>query len=73
MRDVIRTPVFRSTPKEAAMFPAGSLVRLKVCPDAQPGTVLRTAFRRVVVEWTDVGYIGKHAPGSLILVNGGSK
>jgi hypothetical protein len=62
----IRLPIQRTSPP--APFPLGSKVILKVCPDAEPGTVLRTVSRRIEVRWEDINFTGRHAPASLTLV-----
>jgi hypothetical protein len=52
------------------MFPVGSWVKLKVCPDAQPGQVKGTTGARILVRWDDLNYLGSHRAASLELIGG---
>ena len=52
----------------AALFPRGSCVRLKACPDAEPGRVRGISGTRITVRWADLDYVGSHRPQTLELV-----
>ncbi len=50
-------------------YPPETLVLLYACQHGEPGRVLGTARGKVVVEWRDLGTVGRHPPGSLLRVN----
>lgn len=63
----VRLPVLpTSTPPPPEPFAAGSLVRLRTCPDGEAGVVRGTKFGRVVVHWPDLQFTGRHLPAALI-------
>jgi hypothetical protein len=63
---VTKVPVFPIT-KPKPSFEAGALVKLKACPDAQPGVVQKFQNGRVLVLWPDPSrYIGHHRPETLM-------
>jgi hypothetical protein len=47
----------------------GDRVYLRNCPVGQPGSVLREERGRIVVNWSDLGLIGRHRAETLILAN----
>jgi hypothetical protein len=51
------------------LFPKGSLVRLKACPDGLPGQVIGYQATRVLVSWPEPAYLGHHRPETLELVS----
>jgi hypothetical protein len=57
-----------SKPKPAIPFPIRAKVVLKCCPSEIPGVVRGVKNKRVVVEWSDLGYTGRYKPQSLMLV-----
>jgi hypothetical protein len=53
-------------PKPAMPFAIGAKVVLVSCPSA-PGVIRGTRGRKVLVEWSDLNYTGKHRPEALML------
>ena len=49
---------------------AGTRVRLLLCPFGQPGVVLGQNRGKIVVEWTDLEFTGRHRPEDLVLEAG---
>jgi hypothetical protein len=45
----------------------GAKVLLKPSPFGNPGTVLKSCSSRVLIEWRDLNFIGRHSPESLML------
>jgi hypothetical protein len=45
----------------------GDKVYLRNCPTGQPGSVLREERGRIVVDWCDLKFIGRHRAASLVL------
>ena len=50
------------------MIPLGARVRLQLCPHGEPGVVVDQKRGKVIVEWRDLGLVGKHAEESLMVV-----
>ena len=48
-------------------FKLGTRVVMKACPDSQPGTVVGARGQKLLIQWSDLNYIGKHHPSSLVL------
>lgn len=46
----------------------GAMVRLRNCNFGKAGIVLRTERGKAIVRWDDLGFIGRHAPASLVLL-----
>jgi hypothetical protein len=46
----------------------GAKVYLRTCLVGQPGTVLREERGRLVVDWCDLKFVGRHSAASLIRV-----
>jgi hypothetical protein len=51
------------------LYPKGSWVRLKVCPDAEAGKVVGFNSTRILVSWPEPAYLGHHRPETLELVS----
>ncbi len=51
-----------------SLFPPGTLVRFRCCPHGPPGVVAGEARSLVLVDWRDLGTLGKHPPASLAMV-----
>jgi hypothetical protein len=51
----------------AEQFPIGSRVLLKGCAFVEPGRVLKIEHGKATVWWTDMDFISKHNPASLML------
>lgn len=50
------------------LFPKGSRVLLKACPDAPAGIVTGHESTRVLVSWPEPNYLGHHRAEALTLV-----
>jgi hypothetical protein len=51
------------------LFPKGSFVRLKVCPDSPVGKVVGFESTRILVSWPEPAYLGHHRPTTLEIVS----
>jgi hypothetical protein len=68
MSDRVKLPGQRShQPVKEIKFPPGTKVMLTACPHGMPGVVLRAHRGRIEVKWSDLGYVGRHRPSSLIV------
>jgi hypothetical protein len=62
-------PVLPGTkPKPPAMpFRIGQRVKMRACPDSPPGTVVGLRRNKLLIQWHDLGYTGRHHPSALML------
>jgi hypothetical protein len=57
-----------SKPKEPVTpFRIGERVKMRACPDSQPGTVVGQRGNKLLIQWHDLNYVGKHHRSSLKL------
>ncbi len=54
--------------RAARPFPPNTLVRLRWCPHGEPGVVVGESRGLVLVDWRDLGILGKHPPGNLTVL-----
>jgi hypothetical protein len=56
--------------KPTMPFEVGAKVLLKSCPSDVPGIVCGMQRERVIVQWPDLNYTGRHKADSLMLADG---